>query len=448
MCRSESDPNGPYRCSADMENALLACRSHYKQAVQNESRMRANVETLTAEKEIFEQLAEEHPENPSLQARLEDIEQLEIDAQKEHARALARQRAERERLIAAQKNFDSTRRGMQNLSSDYNNLGAKLQDEDLSDEARERIEQQMADIKERFETANGTLLDERKEPLAAEAEREGATEGIEYSMVDNTEEGEKVTPTDGSEVLDEEPMNAALDRMIDDLDLSAVSKKYKGMIDPDTGEMYDEHEIQVISRRQRREARERLRRIRVEEGDKRELMKDFLRSAMYRALRYNKDTRKIMRLVGLKHFNDFLGVVDNYQAEHKDKKIAKLNDKWLNRREKVAERELADIDKSLEKEQDKYDAKVNRLTNLRESNGISDETFNYRVSEEKKKYDAATGKLRTEKANVELTKASWAQEDMDRQRREDAHDQQIREAMEETRRRKEQIAAAEFQAQV
>ena len=517
MCRSENDPNGPYRCSADMHNALLAAQSHYRQAVENRQRLESEREQLSMNREHFEVLTEQQPHNSKFREHLEITEQSEIDMNKALAGAQTREQAARQQLRTAQGNYDSTRKGMQDISDEYNVIGKRLrQGDDLTDDQRAHLEERRNRLKTRFEGANARLLEERKKPLAEEAERMGATEGIDYALVDNEEErtiaveefeeaeeyatdiiveeeeahedrrrrgrhrkeddetesaqarvpaeDEEETPRgrhrreagdeeakespvqDGSEILDHPELNAELDRMVDELDISAVDKRYKGIIDPETGKAHDVHEIQAISRRHRREARERLRRIRMEEGDRKEILRDFLRSAMYRALRYNKDTRKIMRLIGLRHFNGFMEKLDDVVAENKSKKVARMNDKWRARRNDVAESELKSIREELDKHTQKHEARITRLNDLKEMGAISDDTHEKHVAYEKSKYSKATDRLYEEQSNVELTQASWAVEEMEEQKAQERRDALAVDAMRERERRQEQIDEAITQA--
>lgn len=445
MCRGENEPNGPYRCSADMKNALLSTKAHYAEAVQNVQTIKTQLENVSAQAENFREMVDNAGMDASETwiSNLEKLEQNKLALEAELVRTQTRASDWQAKLREAQKNYDSTRGGVQDLSEEYNAMMDKLKQMEEDDESKPediaRLRAKIDHTKARIDAAIGVIKTERKKPLAEEAEREGATEGIDMNIIDNSKDSPSKPDGTEADVLIHPEMDAALDFMIDDLELSAVDKKYMGIVDPDTGEMFDEHEMQVVARRQQREARMRLKRQREADGDGREMMRSFLRNAVYRALRYNKATRKLIRLIGVKHYNDLLQKIDDIRFEAHDAKVKKANEKWKKQRVKVADREFNDLEKGIQKHRERYDNQMEKIVKLEKEGYLSQEQFDFYSAAYENELRKKTSKAEQEQTNIELLRSEWAMEEAEEVKIREARAENIRQAMIERKRQKEKM---------
>lgn len=445
MCRGENEPNGPYRCSADMQNALMSTKAHYAEAVQNLQTAKTQLETIATQTEQFREMVDAEGEDVSKQwiGNLEHLEQNQAEIEAQVARLEKKAGEWQQKLREAQRNYDSTRGGIQDLAQDYNSLLRLREEMETSDlylpDAKERLDRKIGHIKTRIDNALGLLAAEREKPLEEEAEHEGATDGIETEVIDNTKNGESIPNGDESDNLIHPEVDAALDAMIDDLELSAVDKKYMGIIDPETGEEFDEHEIQVVSRKMRREARMRLKRQREADGNGREMLRSFLRSALYRAMRYNKATRHIVRLIGVKHYNDFLEKIDEIQFERKDRKLAKARVKWEKKRVDIANKEYTALEEIIQKDRAKYEAKIERATKMFNDGSISEEQYNYFKTGYENDMNVRIRKAELEQTEIDLLRSEWAKEEVEKIEVAERRAETIRQAMIERKRQREKM---------
>lgn len=182
----------------------------------------------------------------------------------------------------------------------------------------------------------------------------------------------------------------------------------------------------------------RLKRMRQADNDSREMMKSFLRSAIYRSLRYNKMTRKIVRLIGVKHYNDFLERWDDIRAERGEKKFERAKAKWEKNREAEADRDYERIDALMEKERAKYQRKLDKVEAHYEEGKLTETERDHF----KKAYNSALAQSLDQhevaKAEIDLVRSAWAEEAAQKARDRGRTIEQIQQAMIERKRFKEQ----------
>lgn len=450
MCKAKNEPGGPSRCSHHMSKKFEASKARYAAEVETVYELEQELRRISNSREMVEELLyDDDPSNDEdAHVRIESLEELEQATRKERDEHKRKMNQWRKRLKGAQLDLDSTRGGLQTLSEDYNSLGKRLkEDEELEDddpqklslESREEIEYERSLIMTRFHRGRNKLESERRQ-------RNGASENNEeYNLIDNNkpqnEEEPHLQNEEGEELIDPE-LDQELDRMIDDLDISGVDKKTGSFIDPDSGEEVSEHEITAIAKRRRFEARARIRRHQEAEGDNRALLKSFLRIAIYRALRYNRSTRKITRLIGVGHFNSFLEKFDNVRDERKRDKLVKKRDKWHGKRIMHLESELDLVQSTHKRDKNSHAEALKSLAKDRESEKLSEKEYDRLVAQENQEFKTRDKESRRRIHELENERIEWAQEKLDTLRRKEKQDEELRRAVLRKRQQRDELNSA------
>lgn len=442
MCRSENEPGGPYRCSADMQNILMSAQAHYAATTMEWSSLVESTEALGMQIERMEEMVNQDPQ-PSRQM-LVQLDHLSAQHAELAAKTAEREQEAamwREKVKKAQRDYDSTRGGISDLNAHQMHLMVLISSPDILDEDKARYEAEMERVQVRLDDALNTIHTERKKPLEEEAEREGATGGTDYDPIDSSKDSPSEPTGSESDVLIHPELDAHLDAMIDELELSGVDKRYLGIIDPETGEEYDEHEITVMARQSRREARMRLRREARAEGSTRELLRVFLREAIYRSLRRNKHTRHIVRLIGVGNYNAFLDKLADVRLEKQDRRVERAQSKWRQRRMGYADTEKQNFEHNLADARVRYGSKIERENERLAAGKISESRHAYLVAAHERALADVEKAVAAGLLEIENFKAAWileeAQEaDREKRKREDIAKaiQQKRAHSEETRR--------------
>lgn len=446
MCKAKNEPGGPSRCSHHMAKKFESSKARYAVEVETVNELEQELRRISNSREMVEELLyDDDPENDDeAHMRLEALEELENATVKERDEHKRKMTQWRKRLKSAQLDLDSTRGGLQTLSEDYNALGKRLKEDDeledgdpkkLSDSAREEIEYERQILMTRFHRGRNKLEHERRQRNGASEEDE------EYTLIDNNKSGAEDSPLEneeGEELIDPE-LDQELDRMIDDLDISGIDKKTGSLIDPDSGEEVDEHEITAIAKRRRFEARARIRRAQEADGDNKALLKSFLRIAIYRALRYNRSTRKITRLIGVGHFNAFLEKFDNVRDERKREKLIKKREKWHGKRIMHLENELDLVQSTHKRDKNSHAEALKSLERDRDSEKISEKEYQKLVAHENHEFKERDKEARRRVNELESERIEWAQEKLDTLRRRERQEEELRRAVLRKREQREEL---------
>lgn len=270
---------------------------------------------------------------------------------------------------------------------------------------------------------------------------EDEEEAPQYRPIDNNEDVEDQPNGDESDVLMDEELNSMINDIVDDLELTGVSVDYGEQIDPETGNRYSQKDIEVFSQKMRREARARMRRQAMADGDNKELLRALIRSAVYRALRHNKATRKVLRLVGIQHYNALIDKISERNLNRQDKKIAKSKERWKAKREMIADEEEESLESIEEKDRSKHASQMEKIDKHLKDGALTEEEHAYY----KKSYDNELkrnlSKIDYEKDVIAKLRIKWAEEEAEEQRLREERDAEIKRLIAEQEKQRDEIKA-------
>ena len=155
-----------------------------------------------------------------------------------------------------------------------------------------------------------------------------------------------------------------------------------------------------------------------------------------------------MRLIGVKTYNDIINEISSIAEERKDRKLALAEEKWRRRRSKVADQEMAELDETLEKDRERFTKKIREAEAKAETGELSENEYLGLKSVYEEEIKRREQAVELQQTNIELLRAEWAMEEMERVRDQERRMETIKQAMIERRRAREALEEATLAAKV
>lgn len=427
MCVGANEPGGPRRCSYHAGESLASARARYASEVMSVRSIEQDIETLDQSLHEMNDIIDRSDYDTDLVDRSEQLYSSRKKAQEDLHRHAKKRDKWRQKLKESQVEYDSTRGGLEDINQQITHIDQELQNPELTAEQADFYNRSRNRLIERFNRGRNNLAEQH---------------GSQYQRIDTSDDSEDKPNNGPSDELNDPEFNQELDQMIDDLDISAVYSDKQDFVDPDTGEKVTEKEMRAISKSRRSEARARIRRQREADGDNKEMLRSFLRMAVYRGLRYNKSTRKITRLIGVGQFNSLVDKMEEIKQDTQDNRAKKKKDKWRKNRIGHLDAEVRSLHDQHNKDQESHDRKIERLDKELDEGKINQAEYDRRVRDEKADFEEKDAYFRNSRIELEDLRSVWAEEHLEEERRKERQEEELHQAAIKKRRQREQLEEA------